>query len=313
VRVSAVDPAAEKLADHLHRSARRMAQPRASLSLDPASLSRGSDGRLGPFTVRTAAPGVSVSQTPGSASPGARIVGANGRPATSVRDGARLYLDVPDARRRLGKGSLTVQAATKVPVGRAFRGVGDHARSQAQILAGSSRSMVSATASVGWAESGAIPAVKAEESCARRGVRISVSNAGDRPLRFRMGGKEHAVAAAGSRTYTVPVREDQAYRIPMTGPRGATQSFSGVLDCATKSAVPVVAAGEDAEEAPQLRTATVGGGSGRSAAGGGDLAETGAGGTPLIAGTAVGLVVLGAMAVLAVRRKNPDDDGVQAG
>lgn len=313
VRVHAADPAAEKLADHLQRSARRTAEPKASLSLEPATLPRGSGSRLGPFTVRTGAPGVAVSQTPGSASPGARIVGRDGKPVTSVRDGARLYLDVPEGR-RAGQGSLTVQAATKVPVGRAFTGVGGHARSQAQILAGSSRSMVSASAAVNWAENGAIPAVKAEKSCAKSGVSVAVTNAGDRPFRFRLAGRKHAVAAAGSRTFTVPVREDQAYRIPLTSSRGPEKSFTGVLDCATKSSVPAVAAGADADGAPQLRTATVGGGRADAAgAEGGDLAETGASGTPLIAGAAVGLVVLGAMAVLVMRRKNPDDGGVEAG
>ncbi|OEV29527.1 hypothetical protein AN219_16040 [Streptomyces nanshensis] len=311
VRVSAADPAAEKLADHLQRSARRMAEPDASLSLGPEALSRKDGGRLGPFTVRTGAPRVTVSHSPVPAAPGARIVGGDGKPVTSVRDGARLYFDVPEEERRAGEGSLTVQAATKVPVGRAFTGVGGHAASQAQILAGSSQSAVSATATLSWARNGAIPAVKAEKNCAREGVSFTVTNAGNRPLRFRLGGKAHTVPATGSRTYTVPVREDQAYRIPLSGPRGLRKHFTGVLDCATRSAVPVVAADEDAEGAPQLRTATVGGAQAGAETGeGGDLAETGTGSTPVIAGTAVGLVVLGAMAVLAVRRKNPDDTGV---
>ncbi|NLU71429.1 TQXA domain-containing protein [Streptomyces sp. HNM0575] len=318
VRVEAADPAAEKLADHLQRSARRMAEPRASLSLDPATLPRRSGSRLGPFTVRASAPGVAVSQTPGSGSPGARIVGRDGKPVTSARNGAQLYFDVPQGRRS-GQGSLTVQAATKVPVGRALTGVGGHAGSQAQILAGSSRSMVSASADVHWAAEGAIPAVKAEKSCAGEGVGVTVANAGDRPFRFRLAGREHAVDAADSRTFTVPVREDQAYRIPLTGPHGLEKTFTGVLDCATRSSVPVTEAGEDAD-GPGLRTATVGGGDAGAGAAessavadGGDLADTGASGTPLIAGTAVGLVVLGAMAVLVVRRKNPDDGGVQKG
>jgi TQXA domain-containing protein len=314
VRIEASDPAAERLADHLERSARRMAEPRASLSLDPVALPRRSGSALGPFTVRTSAPGVAVSQTPGSGSPHARIVGRDGQRATSVRDGARLYFEVPEGR-PAGAASLTVQAATKVPVGRAFTGVGGHARSQAQILAGSSRSMVSATADVNWAEDGAIPAVKAEKNCARHGVGLTVSNAGDRPFRFRIGGREHAVAAADSRTFMVPVHEDQAYRIPLTGPHGLEKSFTGVLDCATRSALPVTEAGDD-EGDVTLRTATVGGGGAADAAAvaeTGDLAETGAPGTPMIAGTAVGLVVLGAMAVLFVRRKNPDDGGVQEG
>ncbi|SCK18596.1 thioester domain-containing protein [Streptomyces sp. WMMB 322] len=309
VRIDAVDPAAAKLADHLERSARRMAEPEASLSLVPESLARRSGSRLGPFMVRTGAPGVTVAQTPGSGSPGARVVGRDGKPVTSVRDGAKLYLEVPEERRS-GEGSLTVQAATKVPVGRAFTGVGGHVASQAQILAGSSRSAVSASATVKWSKGGAIPAVRAEKSCAREGVNFTVTNAGERSFRFRLAGREHAVAEASSRTFRVPVGEDQPYRIPFKGLHGTTRYFTGVLDCATKSSVPVAAAGTDAEGASQLRTATVGGGTAAGGAAGGDLAETGASGTVLMAGTAVGLVVLGAMAVLAVRRKNPDDGGV---
>lgn len=309
VRVNAADPAAEKLADHLHRSARHTPEPEASLSLGPEALARKSGSRLGPFTVRTDAPDVTVSEPPGSVPTGAKVVGRDGKPATSVQDGERLYFEVPEERVS-GEGALTVQAATKIPVGRAFTGLGGHAASQAQILAGSSQSVVSATATVRWGQHGAIPAVKAEKNCAKEGVSFTVANAGSRPLRFRLAGEARTVAAADSRTYTVPVREDQAYRIPVSGPRGLRKSFNGVLDCATRSAVPPVAADEDADGAPQLRTATVGGGGADAAAESGDLAETGTGSTPVIAGAGVGLVALGAMAVLVVRRKNPDDTGV---
>lgn len=307
VRVNAVDPAAEKLADHLQASARRMAEPEASLSLAPGALSRQSGSRLGPFTVRTQAAGASVSQTPGSATPGAKVVGGDGKPVTTAGDGSRIYLDVPQDR-RTGTGSLTVQAVTKIPVGRAFAGTGGGAASQAQILAGSSQSTVTATATVDWADYGPVPAADAEKDCAKKGVSVTVANAGSRPMPFRLAGEAHTLAAGDSRTYTVPVREDQAYRIPLTGPRGLRESFRGVLDCATRSSVP--ATDEDTAGASGLRTATVGGGGAEAAAEGGDLAETGTGSTPVIAGTAVGLVVIGAMAVLAVRRKNPDDAGV---
>jgi TQXA domain-containing protein len=313
VRIEAADPAAERLADHLQRSARQSAEPEASLSLDPAVLPRRGGGRLGPFTVRSgvSGAGIAVSQTPGAAAPGARITGRDGKPLESVRHGARLYLDVPE-KQRAGTGSITVQAAAKVPVGRAFTGIDGHGTSQAQILAGSSRSMVSATAAVTWAENGAIPAVRAEKDCADDGVSLTVDNAGDRALRFRLAGRQYTVAASGSRTFRVPVREDQAYRIPFTDPHGPDKTFTGVLDCATRSADPITPAGADAAGAPELRTATVGGGGARSEAGG-DLAETGAGSTPLIAGVAVGLVVAGAVTVLAVRRKSPDGNVLSRG
>ena len=310
VGVNAVDPAAEKLADHLQREARTAHEPRASLSLDPADVSGAAGGRLGPVTVRTGAPSVALApgseSGSGSGSQDVRVVGRNGKPVTSARDGARLYLEVPDEN-KAGAASLTVQAATKVPVGRAFTGVGGHARSQTQILAGSSQSTVSATAEVSWDEDGAIPAVTAEKNCPKGGVSVTVANTGNRPFSFRLADRDREVAAASSETITVPVGEDQAYRIPFSGPGAGKKAFTGVLDCATRS----VAASQDATGiTPQ--SATVGGGEAGTddADGGGDLAETGASNTPLILGIAVALVVLGAVAVLAVRRRKPDDGEV---
>ena len=39
VKVDAVDPAAEKLADYLEKSAQNLAEPKASLTLDPPAVS----------------------------------------------------------------------------------------------------------------------------------------------------------------------------------------------------------------------------------------------------------------------------------
>lgn len=304
VEVNAVDPAAEKLADHLQREARTAREPRASLSLDPADVSGAAGGRLGPVTVRTGAPSVALASGPdsGYASQDVRVVGRNGKPVTSARDGARLYLEVPE-KNKAGAASLTVQAATKVPVGRAFTGVGGHARSQTQILAGSSQSTVSATATVSWDEDGAIPAVTAEKNCPKRGVSVTVANTGKRPFSFRLADRDRAVAAASRQTVTVPVGEDQAYRIPFIGPGGGKRTFTGVLDCATKS----VAASQDVTGiTPQSATAGGDEAGKDDVKGGGDLAETGASSTPLILGIAVGLVFLGAVALLAVRRRKPE-------
>ncbi|SCK20668.1 TQXA domain-containing protein [Streptomyces sp. WMMB 714] len=305
VEVEAVDPAAEKLADHLHRKARTLAEPRASLSLDSAGVAEKAKGRFGPLKVRTGAPSAAIAPASRSALRDVRVVGDGGRSAASVRDGGRLYLDVP-SERRTGTASLTVQAATKVPVGRAFAGVGGQAGSQTQILAGSSRSTVSATADVSWDEHGVIPAVGAVKDCRESGVRLTVTNSGDRPFRFRAAGEAHTVPAKRSKKITVPVGEDQAYRIPVSAP-GVRKAFTGVLDCVTRSEA---ARPDMSGMTTQSQPATVGGGgSGGSAQDGGDLAETGASNTPVLVGVAVGLVVVGAVAVLAVRRRGPEEAG----
>ncbi|MGH3309920.1 MAG: thioester domain-containing protein [Streptomyces sp.] len=313
VGVTAADPAAEKLADHLQRAARKLAEPQASLSLDPAGVSGAGGGRLGPVTVRTTAPSVAVSPAPDAASRDVRVVGKDGKPVTAARDGARLYFDVPD-KDEPASTSLTVQAATKIPVGRAFTGVGAGATSQTQILAGSSQSTVSATASVHWAKDGALPAVTAEKNCVKGGVDVTVANPGDRPFHFKIADKDHEVAGGRTKTVTVPVAEDQPYRIsvtpvtPVTGQDGFAETFTGVLDCATASAVD---GKDDSGISPQSRTAAAGGArTGAAGTGvvddGGDLARTGASNTPLILGIAIGLVLLGLVAVLAVRKRTPD-------
>lgn len=303
--VRALDPGAEKLADHLQRKARTMPEPSASLSLGTVEVAGRTGGRLGPVTVRTNASAAGVTAPSGSAAQGVRVVGGNGKPVTEARDGSRLYFQVPEEGRAAGTSSLTVQAATKIPVGRAFAGVGGHAMSQVQILAGSSQSTVSASATVNWSETGAIPAVTTEKNCAKGGVDVTVAAAGDKSHRFSLAGKEHELAAHGSRTITVPVEEDQAYRIPVTPSAGPERTIAGVLDCATKSAF---AAQEGEGLTPQSHTATVGGSdAGAGEEDGGDLAETGASNTPVILGLAVGLVFLGVVALLIVRRRKTDE------
>ena len=93
-------------------------------------------------------------------------------------------------------------------------------RSQTQILAGSSESTVSATATATWAKTGAIPALSAEKNCAEGGVDITAANKGDAPFTFELMGLKHTIAAGESRTVTIPVAEDQAYDFTITGPGG---------------------------------------------------------------------------------------------
>lgn len=301
--VDAVDPQAEKLADYLQRSARSQAEPEASLTLDPPAVSGRPGGLLGPVTVHTNARSVTVTPPADAAITGVRIVDGTGKPVTSVSNGSRLFFDVPEkatggTAHAFGSGGgsaeLTVQASTTVPVGRAFT---SDSRSQTQILAGSSESTVAATASAGWAAKGAIPALSAAENCAKGSLDINGANTGDEPFTFDLMDTGYSIPAAASRTVKVPLQEDQAYDFTITGPNGFEQRFTGVLDCRTQSAE----AGNAVRTLSEPSPASVGG-----TAGGTNLAATGGSPvTPLITGTAIGLVVIGGGVLVLLRRREP--------
>ncbi|MBH5334890.1 Cys-Gln thioester bond-forming surface protein [Streptomyces pactum] len=293
--VEAVDPAAEKLADYLEREAEDRKEPRASLALDRPAISGRSGERLGPITVRTDAGGVTVTASGDSATSGVRVVDGRGEEVTSATDGTQLYVDVP-AGTPDGAASLTAQAVTKVPVGRAFT---SDTTSQTQILAGSSDSTVSATATAVWAERGPVPALTAQENCAEGGVDVTATNKGDAPFTFELAGARHTVGAGESKTITVPVKEDQPYKLTITGPDGFEETFTGALDCET-------ARGAQRGEGltTQLTPASYGGTIGGGSAGGGGLAATGGGDTtPVLTGMAVVLIAVGGGAILTVRRR----------
>ncbi|KWT63130.1 LAETG motif-containing sortase-dependent surface protein [Streptomyces rimosus] len=297
VKVDAVDPAAEKLADYLEKSAQSLAEPEASLKLDPPAVSGKSGSKLGPVTVHTNAGSVTVSPAAGAPA-GVKVVGADGKPVTKASNGTKLFFDVP-AGTKDGAMSLTAQAATKVSVGRAFTGSVGRVKSQTMILAGSSESTATATATASWKKQGAAPAVTAEKNCAKGGVDVTATNKGDAPFRFQLSGKEHVIAPGKSETITVPVGEDQAYEITIKGEGGFTKTFSGVLDCKTAGTTP-------GKPSSQPSPATAGGSSAgtNGTTGGGDLAETGSSSaTPVIAGVAVALVVVGGGAVFFLRKK----------
>jgi LPXTG-motif cell wall-anchored protein len=245
--------------------------------------------------VHTNADTVSVGLTPSTPS-GVKLVDKDGKEVTSAADGSELYFDVPAGTE--GTAALSVSATTTVPVGRAFTAV--DSTSQTQILAGSSDSTVTAAATAAWAKKGAIPAVSAEVNCAKGGVDVTAANEGDEDFTFQLAGKEYTVAPGGSETITVPVAEDQAYSITITGPDDFTKTFEGVLDCetaATSSASP--------SSSPSAASA---GGTSEVTAGTttGDLAETGASSaTPVIAGVAIALLVIGGAAVFLLRKKKP--------
>lgn len=296
--VDAVGARAEKLADYLEKSARDLPEPRASLTLDPPAVSGHPGDLLGPVTVRTNADAVAVTPPTDAATSGVRIIDRTGKVITSAHNGSRLYFDIPedakDNRTSDGGGTaeVTVQASTTVPVGRAFT---SESRSQTQILAGSSESTVSATATATWAEQGAIPALSGRKNCTAGGVDISAVNSGDKPFTFELLGTEYSIPAGASRTVTVPLQEDQAYDFTITAPNGFEQRFTGVLDCRTRSSE----GGESVQTLSEPSPATAG------TAADTNLAETGGSGTtPAIAGTAIGLVVIGGAVLVLLRRKD---------
>ncbi|MFD3523674.1 LAETG motif-containing sortase-dependent surface protein [Streptomyces sp. NPDC058653] len=292
--VDAVDPQAEKLADWLERSADHLGEPKASLTLEPGAVSGRSGERLGPVTVRTDGESVAVSPPADAVAMGIKITDKSGKSLTEAADGSQLYFDIPEDAAD-GTAALSVQAATSVPVGRAFAGV---TKSQTQILAGSSESTVSATATATWAAKGAMPAITAEKNCAKGGVDVTAVNEGDERFTFTLAGQEYAVEAGKSRTVTVPVAEDQAYDFTITGPGGLARNFQGVLDCRTSGNPGQPTDGTTTQLAPATAGGTVG-------TEGLDLAETGASNaTPVIAGVAIGLVVVGGAAVFFFRKKN---------
>ncbi|MEW2180239.1 Cys-Gln thioester bond-forming surface protein [Streptomyces sp. NPDC005406] len=299
--VTASDKQAEKLADWLQKSATDTAEPKASLALDPVAVSGRSGRRVGPVTVHTNAGQVSVTPPADSAS-GVRITDKKGKAVTTAANGSQLYFDVP-AGAADGSASLTVQATTSVPVGRAFAGA---TKSQTQILAGSSESTVSASATATWAGKGAIPAVTAKKDCAKGGVDVTTSNKGDEAFTYELAGAEHTVEPGRSETVTVPVAEDQAYDFTVNGPDGFTRTFKGVLDCLTTGTGNEGLTTQTADQ-PTTITATAGG---STAGAEGSLAETGSSNaTPLIAGIAIALVVIGGGSVFVLRRRKEQSSG----
>ncbi|MFI5687127.1 Cys-Gln thioester bond-forming surface protein [Streptomyces sp. NPDC051636] len=289
--VDAVDPQAEKLADYLVKSARSVAEPEASLTLDPPAVSGRPGGLLGPVTVHTNARSVTVTPPADAAITGVRIVDKTGKPVTSASDGSRLFFDVPE-KAADGSAELTVQASTTVPVGRAFT---SDSRSQTQILAGSSESTVSAPAAADWAAKGAIPALWARENCARGSLDITGTNTGDKPFTFSLMETDYTIPEGTSRTVTIPLQEDQAYDFTITGPNGFEQRFTGVLDCKPQSAE----TGDAVQTLSEPSPASVGGTAGDT-----NLAATGGSSvTPLIAGVAIGLVVIGGGVLVLLRRR----------
>ncbi|MFB7515005.1 LAETG motif-containing sortase-dependent surface protein [Streptomyces sp. NPDC056144] len=323
-------PDAQKLTEYLLKNAANLAEPKASLSLSPASVAGRPGEKIGPVVVDTNAETADVALAAGSPA-GVTLVDKDGKPVSQVKSGkTELFLDVP-AGTADGSADLTAEATTEVPLGRAF--VSTEGASQTLILAGSSKSTVNAKAVASWAKSGAVPAVTVAKDCAKGGLEVVATNEGTEPWTFDLKGASHTVAPGETKTIAVPVAEDEAYKFTITGPNGFEETFEGVLDCetappvpqpsetpstepstATPSVTPSTSASTPAttEPTPSASTSTEAGTAGGSTGttgttgttGGGDLAETGSSNaTPMIAGIAVALVAVGGGAVFFLRKK----------
>jgi TQXA domain-containing protein len=300
--VDAADPQAERLADWLGRHARTMAEPRASLGLTPNTVSGSAGQRVGPVTVSTDAGSVTVQPPADAAQSGVRVTDADGKPVTTAKNGSKLYFEAPGSTGPGGPDSgtarMTVQATVSVPVGRAFAGVN---KSQTQILAGSSDSTVSATATGTWAPDGPEATLTGQKDCDKGGVDITATNRGEGVFRFDLGDETETVDPGKARTITVPVAEDQLYDFTVTGDHDFEQRFSGTLDCRTTSSAP-----ESDQDVTNLSAASVGGPSGDDTTdlASSGLAETGSSSaTPVVAGIAIALVVIGGGVIFVVRTR----------
>ncbi|MEU3555513.1 thioester domain-containing protein [Streptomyces fragilis] len=293
VKAEAKDAEAEQLADYLEKSAQSLQEPGVSLSLSSNAVAGKAGEKLGPVTVDTNAGSAAV-KVEGA---GVKVVDASGNAVTSASDGTELYVDVP-AGTTAGTAQVTVEGSAQLSVGRAFTGVG--VKTQTQILAGSSENKVASSFTASWDDKetvGAVLAAEAVKNCAKGGVEVKVTNTGDEAGEVSIGGEKHTVEAGKDVTVTVPVKEDAEYSIAVTGPNGLDQTFTGVLDCQT--------AGEGGSTTPSPEPSAApspAGDKGDSADS--NLAETGSNSaTPVIAGVAVALVVVGGVTMLVLRKR----------
>ncbi|MFE0647806.1 Cys-Gln thioester bond-forming surface protein [Streptomyces sp. NPDC059534] len=306
VDATPVDPQGQKLTSYLLENAKTVEEPKASLSLSPSSVAGKSGERLGPIKVGTNAAEATLSIVPGAPA-GVGVVDKDGKAVTKAKDGDEVFVDVPKGTAD-GTAEVKAEAATKVPLGRAFVSV--QGKSQTMILAGSSDSTVTAKATAAWAKKGAVPAVTVAKDCAKGGLEIVASNAGDEDWTFDLKGTSYTIAGGETKTITVPLAEDEAYKFTITGPNGFEETFEGVLDC--KTAPPGPKPSETPSTSPSVEpspttpgtTGDTTAGTTGSTTGGGDLAETGSSNaTPMIAGIAAALVVVGGGAVFFLRKK----------
>ncbi|AUY49534.1 Cys-Gln thioester bond-forming surface protein [Streptomyces sp. CB01881] len=322
------DPQAKQLRDYLVSDKNKgiAAEPKPSLSLTPDAVAGKPGNKLGPFTVNSSASEVKLSVA-GDAADKVKLVDKDGKPVTGltgpIAKDTQVFLDVP-AGTPDGAATVTANADTVVPSGRVFLSKGYTAaeHSQTMILAGSTKLSVKDAAKAAWKQGkGALVESAAQVECDANGVRVSVANTGDEAANVTVTpGKAVTVQPGKVESVVVPVAEDAAYDITVTGPNGFSKQFKGVLDCkvatgttptGTPSAGPTTAAPTTpaptgtpsagatttaAKPAPVATSPAPGATGGLAQTGGNDA-------TPVIAAVAGALVVAGGAAVFVLRRR----------
>ncbi|MFG1880602.1 Cys-Gln thioester bond-forming surface protein [Micromonospora sp. NPDC049102] len=124
-----------KVRDYLVNNATDQPEPRAELSVDPASATATVGGKAGPFTVKGPAGTITVAATGGTA------VDAEGKPVTTTTNGGQFWLAAEAA----GTVNVTLTAQDSVSFGRVFLFTGPK-KAQKLILGGSTGATVTARA-----------------------------------------------------------------------------------------------------------------------------------------------------------------------
>jgi TQXA domain-containing protein len=129
----------KKVRDYLVTHATDQPEPRAELTVSPATDSATVGGKAGPFAVKGPAGDITVAATGGAA------VDAEGRPVTTTTNGGQFWLAAEGA----GAVTVTLTAQDSVSFGRVFLFTGG--RAQKLILGGSTGATVTAKASASFA------------------------------------------------------------------------------------------------------------------------------------------------------------------
>lgn len=140
----------KKVHDYLVTNATDQPEPKAELTLDPATATATVGAKAGPFTVKGPAGDITLNVQGGAA------VDAEGKPVTVTTNGGRFWLTGDGA----GEVAVTVSAQDSVSFGRVFLFTGGKA--QKLILGGSTGATVTAGAGAAFAEAPASPSVPAE-------------------------------------------------------------------------------------------------------------------------------------------------------
>ncbi|MEV6800817.1 thioester domain-containing protein [Micromonospora rifamycinica] len=140
--------------DYLVRNATDQPEPKAELSLDPASATATTGGRAGPFTVHGPSGEIALKVDGGTA------VDADGRPVGTTTNGGRFWLTATAA----GRVTVTVSAPDSVSFGRVFLFSGGKNAKQKLILGGSTGTSVTAAAAASFAAAPASPSPSATPS-----------------------------------------------------------------------------------------------------------------------------------------------------